>query len=338
MIIDNINYHQNLFFELKKFNELRCSVYLKLDGMNFAGSIKLKPAIFIINEFEKQGKIKPGVHTIIESSSGNMAIALAMICHSKGYSFTAVIDPNTSPDVIKLLKIYNADFIVVKERDSNGGFLQTRIDTIKRIVIENDNYVWINQYANESNAESHYQSTAREIHSVFDGEKRKVPTHIFVGSSTTGTLNGIINYFSEFAPDTRIIAVEPEGSITFSSKLKSRCIPGIGASRVPELSRNINKQGLHDIVWVREIDTILTCNRLLSDYSLLLGGSTGSVVAAILSYQDQLSPTDVVIGISPDMGQKYLDTIYNPQWVEDKIMSEFSTARALENNFSVSTE
>lgn len=323
MIIDNINHHQNLFFELKKFDELPCSVFLKLEGMNFAGSIKLKPAVYIIDELEMQGKIIPGVHTIIESSSGNLAVALAMICHSKGYGFTAVIDPNTSNDVIKLLNVYKANIIIERERDINGGYLGTRIETIQRIISTNDNYYWINQYANNSNIMSHYQATAEEIHSVFNpAQQRDLPTHIFVGSSTTGTLGGILKYFKEFSPDTKIIAVEPEGSITFSSYFKSRFIPGIGTSRVPELSTQIDKSNLHDIVWVKETDTISCCNRLLNDYSLLLGGSTGSVISAILSYRHLLSPKDTVIGISPDFGQKYIDTVYNAEWVKDKMMSD----------------
>ncbi len=323
MIIDNIDHHQNLFFELKKFDELPCSVFLKLEGMNFAGSIKLKPAVYIIDELEKQGKIIPGVHTIIESSSGNLAIALAMICHSKGYAFTAVIDPNTSNDVIKLLNVYKANIIIERERDINGGYLGTRIETIQRIISTHDNYYWINQYANNSNIMSHYQATAKEIHSVFNpAQMRNLPTHIFVGSSTTGTLGGILKYFKEFSPDTKIIAVEPEGSITFSSYFKSRFIPGIGASRVPELSTQLDKANLHDIVWVKETDTITCCNRLLNDYSLLLGGSTGSVISAILSYRHLLSPEDTVIGISPDFGQKYIDTVYNVEWVADKIISD----------------
>jgi len=319
MIIKDITYRQNLFFELNKWHELPVPIYLKLDGLNFAGSIKLKPAIFIIDKLEREGKIQPGVHSIIESSSGNLAIALAMICHSRGYSFTAVLDPNTAEDVLKLLDVYHANIIMVQERDANGGYLETRINTIKRIILEQDHFVWINQYANDDNARSHYEGTAKEIHSVFNEQTDpSTPTHIFVGTSTTGTLNGVLNYFTEFSPATKIIAVEPEGSITFSSHKKMRFIPGIGTSRVPELSRKINKSKLHDIVWVKETETVQMCNRLLNDYSLLLGGSTGSIVSAVLAYKDQLGPDDVVVAISPDFGHKYLETIYNPQWVNKK--------------------
>lgn len=326
MIIDNINYHQNLFFQLNKFKELACPIFLKLDGLNFAGSIKLKPAFYIINELEKKGEIIPGVHTIIESSSGNLAVALAMICHSKGYAFIAVVDPNTSADVIKLLKVYNANVIVEVKHDLNGGYLGARIDTIKRLIRTEKNYFWINQYANQDNTMSHYHSTAKEIFSVFNpAVQRPFPSHIFVGSSTTGTLNGIMKFFSEVSPDTKIIAVEPEGSVTFSDNLKTRYIPGIGASRAPELSRKTDHQNLHDIVWIKETDTISMCNRLLGDYSLLLGGSTGSVVAAILSYKDRLNETDTVIGISPDFGQKYLDTVYNQHWLQNILLHEFIT-------------
>ncbi len=326
MIIDNIDYHQNIFFEMKRFHELPVPVYLKLDGSNFAGSIKLKPAVFIIDELEREGKIMPGVHSIIESSSGNLAIALAMICHSKGYPFTAVIDPNTTKDVLKILKVYNANIIVVTERDKNGGYLETRINRIKDIVATEDNVVWVNQYANRANMMCHYNTTAKEIHNVFSGKDgQPAPTHVFVGTSTTGTLNGVLKYFSEFLPATKIIAVEPEGSITFSNKLKPRVIPGIGASRPPELSADIDRSKLHDIVWIKEPDTVAMCSRLLNDYSLLFGGSTGSVVAAVLSYWNKFKEGDVVVAISPDFGHKYLETIYNPDWVNEKILANAIT-------------
>ena len=173
------------------------------------------------------------------------------------------------------------------------------------------------QSANQYNFLSHYEITAKEIHTEFNKENNNEPTYIFTGTSTTGTLNGLIRYFSEFCPNTKIIAVEPVGSVTFSQLTKSRLIPGIGASRPPELSKFFDKSKLHDIVWVEEIDTINMCNRLLDEYTLFLGGSTGSVLAAILNYKDNFTENDTIIAISPDFGHKYIDTVYNPVWVND---------------------
>ena len=314
MIIRNIGYHQNVFFELNKFRELNgVPVFLKLEGFNLSGSIKLKPAIFMIQQMEAKGIIHPKLNSIIESSSGNLAKALAQICHSKGYKFTAVVDQNTTKEVLDWLSLFNAETIVIIEPDANGGYLESRIKKIKEIISKDPNCVWINQYANTDNVDSHYYTTAREIIADFPD-----PDYVFVGAGTTGTLGGIVKFFSEFHPTTKIVAVDAAGSVTFSKPPSPRFIPGIGTSRKPEISEQLDKKKLHDIIWVSEEKGIKTCYRLLNDYSILVGGSTGSVVAGMLTYANRFNQGDIVICISPDFGHKYMDTVYNPSWVENK--------------------
>ena len=313
MIIKDNNYNLNIFYELNKFIELPMPLFLKLEGWNFAGSIKMKPALYMIESMERNGKIQPLKNTIIESSSGNLAIALAQVCHSRGYKFVAVIDINTTEEVIKLLKIYKAEIIIINIPDENGGFLDARIKKVNEIVTNNANYVWVNQYSNRDNIMSHYYSTAKEIISVFPE-----PDYLFVGTGTTGTLCGIAKYFNEFHPKTKIIGVDPVGSVTFSNNSSPRFIPGIGTSHRPDILSDLDMDNIHDIVWVHEIDAVKMCHRLLKEYSLLLGGSTGSIVTAVLNFKKEFNPEDVVIAISPDFGHKYIDTIYNSKWVYDK--------------------
>lgn len=314
MIIRNIAYHHNVFFELNKFRELNgIPVFLKLEGFNLSGSIKLKAAVYMIEQMEAKGIIHPEINSIIESSSGNLAKALAQICHAKGYKFTAVVDANTTKEVLDWLNLFNATIIIIQEPDTNGGYLESRIKRIKEIISQDPNCVWVNQYANTDNVDAHYYTTAREIITDFPD-----PDYVFVGAGTTGTLGGIVKYFSEFHPTTKVIAVDAVGSVTFSKPPSPRYIPGIGTSRVPEIALQLDKKKLHDIVWVDESEAVKTCYRLLHDYSVPFGGSTGSVIAGMLTYANKFKQDDTIICISPDFGTKYLDTVYNPEWVKSK--------------------
>jgi cysteine synthase A len=173
---------------------------------------------------------------------------------------------------------------------------------------DNPHYCWLNQYANASNMRAHADWTALEIF-------REVPnvTHVYAGSGTTGTVMGLAKRFAELSPGTRIVAVEPEGSVTFDAcRAGRRLIPGIGTSRRPELA---DAEFLDHIVYVSEVDAIRMCHRLARRHGLLLGGSSGSVLAAIASEAAQFGPSSVIVAISPDLGDKYLDTVYSPDWL-----------------------
>src|SRR5580704_3867368 len=163
----------------------RFSVNLKLEGLSITGSIKIKPGAYMIRALERSGRIGPDAR-IIESSSGNLGLALSMICASKGYRFTCVSDPNISPQSAKLIQAYGAELIIVRERDASGGYLATRIDLIKNMLQWDKGLVWVNQYENFNNVDAHRSSTAREILNRFPR-----PDYVFVGAGTTGTLGGV---------------------------------------------------------------------------------------------------------------------------------------------------
>lgn len=298
---------RNLFFELDGLTA-GGRLLLKLEGYNVTGSIKIKPALFMIADLERRGLIEPHRSTVIESSSGNLGIALALICGLRGYRFVCVTDPNVSPVNRRSIEAYGGRVIVVDRKDANGGYLETRIALIRAMLQENGDYVWLNQYANPLNRRAHEEWTALEI-------LEDVPnvTHLYVGSGTTGTIMGVARRFAELKPDTKVIAVEPEGSVTFdASRAGRRLIPGIGTSRKPELA---DSELLHRIVYVSEADTIRMCHWLARRHGLLLGGSSGSVLAAIAADSAQFDAGSTVVTISPDLGDKYMDTIYSPEWV-----------------------
>lgn len=310
MIVDHILSlnHASTFFRLKRFVE-KNDVYLKLEGFNPAGSIKLKTALSMIEGLERRGRIKPGKNKIIESSSGNLGIALSIICKVKGYDFTCVVDPHASPESIKIIELYGGKVITVTEKDEQGGYLNTRIKRIRRIVKEDKSTVWTNQYANKDNPLAHYRTTAREIYEQFPSLD-----YLFVGTSTTGTLGGCARFFKEHVGHTKVIAVDPVGSVTFGHKAARRLIPGLGASRAPELAALDN---VSDVVLVAEEDTIRMCRHLMDRYALFAGPSTATVLHAVRTYTGKIEPHETVVAISPDFGGKYIDTVYNPHWVDD---------------------
>lgn len=283
------------------------SIFLKIEGLNIAGSIKLKTAKYLINGLEREyGNLSK--KKIIESSSGNLGIALSMICQERGYDFTCVVDPNISEVSSSLIKLYGGKIHRVDTVDANGGYLKSRIDYIRHLMRDNSDYIWTNQYSSSDNIYAHYSTTASELYEEFE----KTINYLFIGTGTTGTLSGCVEYFQEKSPATRIIAVEPYGSLTFSDKAAKRLLPGIGTSYKPKIA---SLKNVHDIVYVSEKQSIQMCHHLVRKHSLIAGASTGSVVAAIKKYSKKMTAKDIVVAISPDLGGKYVSTVYNSTWL-----------------------
>jgi len=281
--------------------------YLKLEGLNPAGSIKLKAAREIIEAAEAQGLLGPDTG-IIESTSGNLGIALATICAAKGYRITLITDPNANPRSIAHMRALGARVVVIDRCDRHGGFLQARIDHVLGELAADPNLVWLNQYANPANAAAHRRHTAREIVDGFG-----VPDWLFVGVGTSGTLMGCVDHFRDTA--TTIVAVDSVGSVTFGGPPAPRFVPGIGTSRRPELVRD---DGSYRTAHVSELDAIHLCRRLAGERGLLLGGSSGSVLVAMLALREEIPAGARVLGLSPDLGDRYLDTIYDNDWVAER--------------------
>ncbi|MGL3805790.1 2,3-diaminopropionate biosynthesis protein SbnA [Paeniglutamicibacter sp. R2-26] len=288
-------------------------LYLKIEGFNFAGSIKLKPAREMVERAEQEGLIGPN-STLVESSSGNLGVALSMIAASKGYRFVCVVDPRCNPTTLQLMESLGAQVDLVTEPDPIDGFLGARLNHVRELCATDERYVWLNQYVNPGNWGAHYRWTAPEI----DAEFPDLDV-LFVGAGTTGTLMGCARYFREHRPDVRIVAVDAVGSVSFGRPPAPRLIPGLGMSvRPPQLDESL----LNDVVFVKELDTVHACHRLAAG-GLLLGGSTGTVVHGAMAWLADHDAQDVTaVAISPDLGRPYLDTIYQPGWVLDNFGAE----------------
>jgi N-(2-amino-2-carboxyethyl)-L-glutamate synthase len=285
------------------------NLILKIECFNPTGSIKLKTAVSLLDDAERRGLLKPG-GCVIESSSGNLGIALSSICAIRGYHFICVTDPNASPQSIALMKVFGASVVEVTGKDTKGGYLQTRIDYIKKCMVIDSDLFWPNQYANPANPAAHYERTADAI-----AKEVQDLGYLFIGTGTAGTLMGCARYFRAHSPRTKIIAVDTEGSVTFGFPPGQRHIPGLGTSRKPEI---LEPEFVDDIVVVSESDAIRTCRLVATKYGIAVGGSTGSVLAAVVRSSSWFPPGASVVAIGPDSGDRYLDTIYDDIWVEER--------------------
>lgn len=277
---------------------------LKCEGFNLAGSIKLKPATLMVEAAERDGVLRPG-SVIVESSSGNLGVALGIVAANRGYRFVCVCDPRVTETNRRLVERYGGEVVTVTEPDEHGGYLGTRIRLVERLCRENPGYVWLNQYTNPHNALSHSGRTARSIF-------RRFPRLdlLFVGAGTTGTLMGCARYVREHRLATRVVAVDSIGSVTFGGPPSARFIPGLGTSTRPAL---LDQSMVDQLVIVDERDAVATC-RWMAANGYLFGGSTGTVVAGALHTLRNHPPTVRAVAIAPDLGERYLTTIYDDGW------------------------
>jgi len=304
---------RDLFYRLRAFAGGH-DVFLKLEGFNVTGSIKIKTALGLLEDLEKRGLAKPNKTVMVESSSGNLGLALSLLCAVKHYKFICVTDPNANHATVREMELHGAEVIVVSDRDSAGGFLGTRLKVIDNILCSNPNAVWLNQYANIANKNVHAEQTGNEIAAEFDRVD-----WLFVGTGTTGTLCGVSERLRQEFPGIKVVAVEPIGSVTFGGKPGRRTIPGIGSSVRPKLADLLNPDR---IVEISEEETIDSCFAFVRDYHLLVGGSTGTVLAAIQRLAPEFSFGETIVAISPDLGERYLDTLYKKADCESVVIPE----------------
>jgi N-(2-amino-2-carboxyethyl)-L-glutamate synthase len=282
-------------------------VIAKLELMNPGGSMKDRPARYIIEQGMKDGTIPPDAH-LVESSSGNLGVALAMVARVYGLRFTCVVDPKTTQTNVNILRKLGAHVEIVQEPDDQGGYLKTRIRRVKELIHTIPNSVWINQYANDLNWQAHYYGTAKEMVEQLD----RPVDYFFAAVSTSGSILGCARRLRERFPNIRVIAVDAVGSVIFGGKPGKRELPGIGSSRVPEL---LNPAEIDDVIYVHDREAVQGCRDLLNQEGIFAGGSSGSVVAAIQKMLPKLPKPCRILTLFPDRGDRYLDMVYDDDWV-----------------------
>jgi len=284
------------------------SLYLKCEGFNFAGSIKLKAAAEMVEAAERDGILTPW-SVLVESSSGNLGVALSMIAASKGYRFVCVTDSRCNLATRRLMEALGSEVHTVTEPSAKGGFLGARLDYVRELCASDSRYVSLNQHSNPNNWKAHYRTTAPAI-------ARQFPRLdvLFVGAGTTGTLMGCARYFRRWHPTVRIVAVDVVGSVTFGGPPARRMIPGLGTSVRPQI---LDSSYIDEVVRVEEADTIRACHEM-ARRGFLFGGSTGTVVSGARSWLNQHDARGLTaVTIAPDLGERYLDTVYQTNWLHD---------------------
>lgn len=282
-------------------------VLAKLEMLNPAGSMKDRPARFIIEQGLSSGLLRPGMR-LVESTSGNLGIALATMAKLNGLKFTAVVDPKTTPTNFQLLTTVGADIELVTELDANGGYLDSRVRRAQELAASDPDTVWVNQYANELNWRAYHETAGQEI---LDAIEEPVD-YLVAAVSTTGSILGLARRLRSKFPDMQVVAVDALGSVIFGAPPASREIPGYGASRVPEL---FSPSEIDDVIHVDDASAAQGCRHLVATEGVLGGGSSGAVVAAL---QELLPRTPVgsrIVTVLPDRGERYLDMVYDDDWV-----------------------
>ncbi len=311
MLISRVDeiFIDDLFLDLESI--LHAPLCVKCEGFNFGGSIKLKAAISMIDAAETSGRLGRD-SILVESSSGNLGVALSLIAASRGYEFVCVTDARANVTNLRYIRATGATVVVIEETGPGQDFLAGRIEYVQQLCRSDHRVVWLNQYANEENWRAHYRTTGPSIAKAFPEAGT-----VYIGAGTTGTLMGCAHYLREIGHPARIVAVDSVGSVALAGGTPGRrYIPGIGSSRRPEILDNTL---IDDVVHVEEADTIRMCRRLVRS-GFLFGGSTGTVLAGALQHRrrHRLDPTSVGVAIAPDLGERYLDTMYNDSWVEER--------------------
>ncbi|TWG06827.1 cysteine synthase A [Streptomyces brevispora] len=284
-------------------------VYAKVERFNPGGSIKDRSALSMLLGRIRSGQLVPGRSTVIESSSGNLAIGLAQLCRYFRLRFICVVDTRTTAQNIAILRAYGADVRIVSEPDPvTGELLPQRLKLIARLLAEIPGAYNPDQYSNPLNPQAHL-ATMAEIDEALDGEV----DYLVLSVGTSGTLGGCAEYIRGNGLRTKIIAVDAVGSVLFdSTSTCSRIIPGHGASVRPAV---LNRSDAHRVVHVGDLECVVGCRRLVDREAVLAGGSSGAVVSALELIAPEVPAGSTCVLVLPDSGERYLDTIYDDAWV-----------------------
>jgi len=302
---------------LNRINQgLKPQIYVKADYTNPGGSVKDRIGVTMIDEAERKGLLKPG-GTIIEGTSGNTGMGLALVAAVRGYKMVFTITDKQSKEKVDLLKALGAEVIVcptaVEPEDPRSYY-----SVAQKLARDIPNSFYPNQYANPMNPEAHYATTGPEIWNDTEGKI----THFVCGMGTGGTISGVGKYLKEKNPDVKIIGVDPIGSLYYDSfktgtviKGKTYVVEGIGEDFFPT---TMNMKILDDVLQVNDEECFVVARRLVKMEGLFTGGSGGGCISAALRLAKDLGPEDFVVAFLPDTGMRYLSKVYNDEWMRER--------------------
>jgi cystathionine beta-synthase len=285
---------------------LDCDFVLKLELTNPGGSSKDRPALAMIEAAEREGLLKPG-GTIVEPTSGNTGVGLAIVANQRGYKTVFVMTDKVAPEKVDLLRAYGAEVVVcpvaVPPEDPESYY-----STAERLVAEIPGAFRPDQYSNPVNPQSHYDKTGPEIWRQTDGKV----THFVAGAGTGGTLTGVARYLKEQNPEIKIIAADPEGSVYSGGSGRPYLVEGVGEDFWPT---TYEPDLVDQVIAVSDRDSFLMARNVAREEGILLGGSCGTAIAAALRVGETLGPDDLMVVLTPDSGRGYLSKVFNDDYL-----------------------
>ena len=298
--------------------ELPCLVLAKYETFNPGNSVKDRMAVKMVEDAEKKGLLKPG-GTIIEGTSGNTGMGLALVAIVKGYKCIFVISDKQSKEKIDILKAVGAEVVVCPtavEPDDPRSYYSVA----KRLSTEIPNSWYVNQYDNLSNAQAHYESTGPEIWKQTDGKV----THFVVGVGTGGTISGVGRYLKEQNPKIKIWGVDTYGSvfkkyhetgIFDKNEIYPYVTEGIGEDILP---KNVDFSIIDGFTKVTDKDAAIYTQLLAKKEGMFLGNSAGAAIKGVLQLKEHFTKDDVVVVLFHDHGSRYVGKMFNDDWMREK--------------------
>ena len=298
--------------------DLPCRLYAKVEYFNPGGSIKDRIALNMITEAENSGRLKPG-GMVVESTSGNTGVGLAIVCAIKGYKSVFVMPDKMSQEKIQLLRAYGARVVITPtavEPDDPRSYYSVA----NRIVAETPNAILANQYHNPENPRSHYLTTGPEIWEQTHGQV----TDLIAGVGTGGTISGIGRYLKEQNPDIKIVGVDPIGSILLETwqhgsvpedaVAKPYKIEGIGEDFLPS---TLDLSVIDEIVRVTDKEAFQWTRKIVKEEGIFCGVSSGAAFAGAMQYLQELPSDRLSVVIFPDSGSRYLSKVFDDKWMKE---------------------
>jgi cystathionine beta-synthase len=303
-------------------SELPCLVLAKYETFNPGNSVKDRMAVQMIADAEASGELKPG-GTIIESTSGNTGLGLAIAAVVKGYKLICTVPDKQSREKIDILKAMGSEVLVCPTNVASDD-PQSYYSTAKRLSREIPNSWYVNQYDNLSNTKGHYLSTGPEIWEQTDGKI----THFVVGVGTGGTISGVGRYLKEQNPDVQVWGVDTYGSVfkkyhetgIFDEKeIYPYSTEGIGEDILP---KNVDFDIIDGFTKVTDKDAALYTRRLAREEGMFLGNSAGAAIKGVLQLREHFDENDVIVVLFHDHGSRYVGKIYNDAWMREQGFSD----------------
>ena len=301
---------------------IKAPVYVKLESMNPGGSVKDRIGISMIEAAEREGRIKPG-DTIVEPTSGNTGIGLAIASRLKGYNCLFVMTDKASKERVRYLKALGADILIVSSAAKSSS-PEYYWNTAKRLSEELPNAIMLNQYDNPANPHAHVVSTGPEIWNDTDGKI----THFISSIGTGGTITGTARYLKQQNPDIKVIAADPVGSAIKTFKDTGRLVEalpylveGVGQERIPG---NLDLNLIDEIMNISDKDSFAMARALAREEAIFCGGSSGMIVTAALRVARLLDENAMVVAIVCDTGERYLTKHHSDEWLKENNLFDAS--------------